>query len=157
MDVWIKDASKDNDKRALTLHIDLYRQTLKCLNVSHHCVPHSLTVILPTVFNVGFPQSEELTTMWELLRSLEPQVTPVGFVVWNAAFQPDTLVREDPWMPWLNLQNSSEWGHRDGYGDIYIQCVREEYLNQMYILIVSVISVNAQFLLKITQYYLLTL
>lgn len=79
-----------------SIHIDLQRQTFEGVYFSHHCVPHSLAVIFPTVFNTGSPQSEALPSLWELLRSPEPQVIPGGLDIRNTAFQPDILPREDP-------------------------------------------------------------
>lgn len=93
----IKEISDDTDKQELTIHMDLYRQTLEGVYFSHHCVPHSLAGKFPTLFNMGFPQNEVLPKLWQLLRSPEPKVTPGGLSdIRNAAFQPDTLPREDP-------------------------------------------------------------
>lgn len=85
-----------NDKQDLTIHVDLNRQTLEGLYVSHHRVPHSLAVKFSTLFNCEFPENKVFPKLRELLRSPEPQVIPGGPGVRNAAFQPDILPRKDP-------------------------------------------------------------
>lgn len=106
------------DKSGLTIHVYLHRQTFEGVYVSHRCVPHSLAVKFSTFFNTGFPQSEAVHILWELLRSPEPSESPGGPVASrNAASQSDTLPREDPWISWHHLRNSSKWGHRGSYRD----------------------------------------
>lgn len=82
---------------SLTIHMDLYRQTLEGVYFPHHCAPLSLAVIFPTVGNFSLPQKEVLIRLWQLLRSPEPKVTPGRLVdIRNAAFHPNILPREDP-------------------------------------------------------------
>ena len=125
---WAKQICNDTDKQDLTIHVDLYRQTFTGVYVSHCWVPHSLAVIVPTLFNMGSPQQEVLPLLWELLRPPEPQVIPGGPDIRNAAFQPNTLPREDPRIPRHDLHRSFDWVHGRGYGDTQIQVYKGRYI-----------------------------